>query len=74
MIRSNQPAIHTYKIYEIDHRLSQAYWIGYLRHNVIYRKVYNMIGQELKDEYLTENHAIMMYDPFLESPMNGENK
>ncbi len=52
-IFSDVPTLLRYKIYEKDHRLSQAYWGGYIRHNTLYRKVY---------------HALMMYAPFLEAP------
>lgn len=67
-IQSDQPSLSTYQIYEKNHRLTQANWGGYIRHNTIFRKVYNGQGEEIDDEYVTENHAIMMYDPFLEQP------
>ncbi len=38
----------------------------YSRHNVIFRKVYNIHNKMMADEYVTENHALMMYEPFLE--------
>jgi hypothetical protein len=35
----------------------------------LWRRRYDAIsGAELGDEFLTENHAIMMYQPFLEQP------
>lgn len=37
----------------------------YSRHNFIYRKVYDINGKEIADEYVAENHALMMYEPFL---------
>jgi vancomycin resistance protein VanW len=67
-IQSGHPSLSAYQIYEKVHRLTQANWGGYIRHNTIYRKVYNGQGEEIDDEYVTENHAIMMYDPFLERP------
>lgn len=36
-----------------------------MRHNVICRKCYDVYGQLIDDEYITENHALMMYQPFL---------
>ncbi|WP_366923107.1 VanW family protein [Metallumcola ferriviriculae] len=54
-----------YEVYEKDHWISHEYWGGYLRHNTIYRKVSNLNGDLLDDEFITENHAIMMYEPFL---------
>ena len=41
---------------------------GNIRHNTIFRKVYNGQDEEIDDEYVTDNHAIMMDDPFLERP------
>jgi len=38
---------------------------GGLRHNTIYRKAYNLNGELIDDEFITENHAITMYEPFL---------
>ena len=40
-------------------------WGGYVRHNTIYREVYNMNKEIIDDEFITENHAITMYEPFL---------
>ncbi len=65
--RMANPALCTYKVYEKEHIITPAYWGGYLRHNVIHRKVINVQGIEVDDQYVTENHAIMMYEPLLES-------
>lgn len=54
-----------YKVYEKEHYINQEFWGGYTRHNSIYRKVFTKDEVFLKDEYITENHAIMMYEPFL---------
>jgi vancomycin resistance protein VanW len=58
---------YKYEVYEKDHRITQEYWGGYLRHNHIYRRVLNRDNEILDDQYITENHALMMYQPFLES-------
>jgi vancomycin resistance protein VanW len=65
--RMANPPIAFYKVYEKEHSITPAYWGGYLRHNVIHRKVYNNLKKEVDDQYVTENHAIMMYEPLLES-------
>jgi len=41
-----------------------------MRHNRLNRKIFSQDGKMLKDEWITENHAIMMYQPLLagESP------
>ncbi|MFD2611361.1 VanW family protein [Paenibacillus gansuensis] len=65
--RSTARPVHTYEIYEKDHRMSQESWGGYTRHNTIYRRTMNLDGDLVADEFITENHALMMYQPFLES-------
>lgn len=61
------PPVRKYEIYEKEHRITQAHWGGYMRHNKIYRKSYNLDGELLDDEFIAENHAIMMYEPLLTS-------
>lgn len=65
--RTNVKPIETYKVYEIDQYMKSELFGKYSRHNYIYRKIYDMNGNEISDEYVTENHALMMYEPFLES-------
>jgi len=57
---------YSYKVYEKDHRMDSEFWGGFSRHNTLYRKIYDLYGDEIADEYITENHALMMYSPFLE--------
>jgi len=40
---------------------------GYVRNNTIFRKVINSYNELINDEYITENHAYMMYAPYIES-------
>ncbi|RXE59040.1 vancomycin resistance protein [Acetivibrio mesophilus] len=56
----------TYEVYEKKHSITHEYWGGYIRHNEIRRRVYNMERELIEDEYVTENHALMMYQPFIE--------
>jgi vancomycin resistance protein VanW len=62
--RCEQPVTYKYEVYECDHNITQEWWGGYLRHNVIRRKVFKL-GNQVDDEFITENHAIMMYEPML---------
>lgn len=62
---------YEYEVYEKDHRITHEYWGGYVRHNVIHRRVYNDSKELINDEYITENHALMMYQPFLNYPTSG---
>ncbi|SDN30369.1 VanW like protein [Paenibacillus sp. yr247] len=64
--RAGLPRIHTYEIYEKKHWITREYWGGYVRHNKIYRKVFNQEQEMVRDEWITENHAVMMYEPLLE--------
>lgn len=63
---SNAPPLFTYEVYEKEHIMQPEYWGGYTRHNLLYRKKYDADGNLLDDEYVVENHAIMMYSPFIE--------
>ncbi|MCH1626864.1 VanW family protein [Ferdinandcohnia quinoae] len=65
--RAEAPATRTYDVYEKEHSITLEYWGGYVRHNSIYRKVFNLKGEPIDDEFITENHAIMMYEPLLET-------
>ncbi|MFS0576227.1 VanW family protein [Sporosarcina sp. 179-K 3D1 HS] len=63
--RSTTPATRMYEVYEKEHSFTRELWGGYVRHNTIYRKVFNLNGEQVDDEFITENHAITMYEPFL---------
>ncbi len=64
-IKSSVSPSYTYEVYEKEHRMDSEYWGGFSRHNILYRKIYDMAGNLAADEYVTENHALMMYNPFL---------
>jgi len=63
--RSTRPLDYSYEVYEHDHSIKQEHWGGYVRRNEIYRRVYNADKMLVKDEFVTANVAIMMYEPFL---------
>lgn len=69
--RSSQQPLHTYEIYEKEHWITSEYWGGHVRHNIIHRKTYNRDGECIRDEPITENHAIMMYEPLLPAGNEG---
>ncbi len=56
-----------YKVYEKSHWISHEYWGSYMRHNEIYREVYDSNGCMVADEFICENHALMMYSPLLDT-------
>ena len=55
----------TYVVYEKEHYFKRELFGKYSRNNVIYRKIYDLNHMLLEDEYVTENHALMMYEPYL---------
>lgn len=56
----------SYRLEERGHQMKQQYWGGYSRHNQIF-KIEESDGLVQQESLLVENHAIMMYNPFLES-------
>ncbi|MCL2753353.1 MAG: VanW family protein [Defluviitaleaceae bacterium] len=59
-----------YEVYEKDHAIQSQFWGGYTRHNIIHRKIFSTDGEEVADEFVVENNAIMMYNPLI-SQKNG---
>lgn len=55
-----------FEVYETDHEMKLQWWGGYTRHNKIWRR---RISNNTKatNEFIAENHAIMMYNPLLEN-------
>jgi vancomycin resistance protein VanW len=66
-ICSGFPVANSYEVYELNHKFELQWWGGYTRHNEIWRKVSNKFTAEEKEELITENHAIMMYNPLISS-------
>lgn len=63
--RSEHPRTQTYEVYESNHLISQEWWGGYMRHNEIRRRAFDNDNKQIGDDFITENHAIMMYEPML---------
>ncbi|HNQ05779.1 MAG TPA: VanW family protein [Tetrasphaera sp.] len=62
---SDRAPTQAYRIYEAMHVITNEAPAIYMRRNIIRRKVLNLEGVEIGDELVTENHAQMMYEPFL---------
>lgn len=62
----------SYEVYEKKHWITHEYWGGYIRHNEIYRRVLKHNGDLKADEYVSENHALMMYSPLLSEASASE--
>lgn len=66
---SNNKPIYKYEVIEKNHQFKSEYWGGFSRHNELYRKRYTISDKFIDEEYITENHALLMYSPFLETSL-----
>jgi vancomycin resistance protein VanW len=72
-ICSNAPQRHRFEVFEKDHMIRHEWWGGYSRHNSLYRRRFEAeTGADLGEEFVTENHAIMMYEPLLPAAKEQE--
>ncbi len=71
--RCSEEPLYSYRVFEKGHAIKSQWWGAYTRHNMIFRKKYDKIGNLLEEEYITENHALMMYEPFIEGSSNDNN-
>jgi vancomycin resistance protein VanW len=70
--RAEHPPAHRFEVFEKEHAIRQEFWGGYSRHNEIWRRrMDTRSGVVLGEELVSENHAIMMYEPLLPSPQSG---
>ncbi len=56
-----------YEVFETDHFFKQQWWGGYTRHNKIWKRIIHSQTGEIQEELVSENNAIMMYNPLLEN-------
>jgi len=60
---SDAPPDFTYELYQKEHLVHKEDWGGYTRHNHLHRRAFDLDGALVGDEFVAENHAIMMYPP-----------
>jgi len=60
---SDVPPICKYEIYQKEHLIHKEDWGGHTRHNILHRKIYDLNDALIDDEFVAENHAIMLYPP-----------
>lgn len=66
-VATPQPWPERFEVVETAHQITHESWGGYARHNRLERVAFDAkTGQQLRQELLTENHALLMYTPFLE--------
>lgn len=66
-IVSDAPQYFLYEIYESNHMITHEYWGRYIRHNEIRRQVFDLENNKKGDLFVCENHALMMYEPYIET-------
>ena len=64
---SDHAPLHTYEVYEAAHEMRNDLPGVFTRHNVLRRRVLDLAGNEVDDEFLAANHGRLMYQPFLEA-------
>lgn len=70
--RSREPVKDFYEVYQKEHWITSEVGGVYVRHNTIWRKHFVQETKDAEkklvgDECITENHALMMYEPLLDS-------
>jgi len=67
-ICTGTPISERYEVLEKEHLIRHEPNGSYSRHNRIARRVFSVAsGELLREEWVAENHALMMYQPFLKS-------
>lgn len=64
-IRSDRESECEYEVFETDHLIKMQPWGRYTRHNRIWQRQTSKIDGLTSEKLITENHAIMMYNPLL---------
>ena len=62
---TNEPVRVRYEVYEAAHLMTNDALGVSSRHNVLRRRVFGPDGEQVADEPLAENHALLRYQPFL---------
>ncbi|PKM73206.1 MAG: vancomycin resistance protein [Firmicutes bacterium HGW-Firmicutes-16] len=63
--RGTIPPEFRYEIEQREHEMRGERFGGFSRHNKLYRVVTDMDGNFVREDFVVENHAMMMYSPFL---------
>ena len=70
-ILADVPLSYHYEVFETDHKIEQQWWGGYTRHNKIWQRKTHLIAGFQEEKLISENHAIMMYNPFIPDNENS---
>lgn len=64
-ITCDTPPSHKFEVVETDHSIQQQWWGGYTRHNRIWKRRTSLADGTEEILPVSDNHAIMMYNPLL---------
>lgn len=64
-IKSDYEPEFDYEVFETDHLIKIQFWGGYTRHNKIWKRRKSKADGSTDEELITENQAIMMYNPLI---------
>ncbi|MBN1523383.1 MAG: VanW family protein [Spirochaetales bacterium] len=64
--KTQKPVSFRYEVYEKKHWITQE-GPFYIRNNILMRRCFRG-ERQISDEYVTENHALMMYSPLIDAP------
>lgn len=65
--QSDSTEPYRYEVFEGGHHITEHGAGVYIRHNEIRRRIYDETGKEIDEEPIAQNHALMMYRPFIEA-------
>lgn len=64
---SDKQTKYKYKIVEKNHEIKNEWFGEYSRNNKIFRKIIDKdTNKNIREEFIAENHALMMYNPLIE--------
>jgi vancomycin resistance protein VanW len=66
-LHCSQPEANIFEIAETGHCIKHQWWGGYTRHNKIWKNKTCKTTGEVTSELVTQNHAVMMYEPLIEN-------
>lgn len=64
---SSSAPMYSYEVYESEHMIKSHWWGGYTRMNTLKRKITDLDGNLVDDQFVCTNEAVMMYEPLLPS-------
>ena len=70
--RSDRKPFYHYRIIEKNHVIKGEWWGGFSRNNELYRQCFDKSEVLLSEEFVTQNHAMMIYVPLIAYPKDDQ--